>query len=177
MSLKDFIASYRDAFDAEQPSPEVWNRIQQGIARKQNSPRNFQWTLLAAATVVVAVSVAIFQQPTGDDVRTQVVATLPNDDSLYTQEFHVFSQIIDAKYRELSQIKDAQPELYKRFTGDLQKLDSAYAQLKQQLPVQVNQEMVLQAMLQNLTLQVDLINRQLGIIHQINSKSHVTKSI
>ena len=98
--------------------------------------------------------------------------TAAMDEPLYDQEMSHFSRIINIKFREIEKIKGIHPELYERFSADLQKLDTAYRQLKQQLPTQPNQELLLKAMLQNLSLQVDLISRQLGIIEQLKSVSH-----
>lgn len=206
-TLKNYIAAHRDAFDTDKPSAELWSRIEGNIAMKPAAPvvsiRAFRRSLLAAVAVVTAVSVAIFHPNPGDGTagrsdnnraiakEEHSAATMPGPgtensggsvtvpDSLYDREFYYMSRIIHTKFQEVSKIKEDHPELYDRFASDLRKLDSTYQQLKQQLPGQVNQEMLLQAMLQNLTLQVDLINRQLGIIHQLQKESHekVTKRI
>jgi hypothetical protein len=135
--------------------------------------------LIAARGVGPGTSAAL-PDTTGSNTAASNTATADNpasdtasvDESLYDQELYHFSRIINIKFREIEKIKWVHPELYQRFSADLQKLDTAYRQLKQQLPTQPNQELLLKAMLQNLTLQVDLINRQLGIIEQLKSVSH-----
>ena len=177
--LKQYIDTHRDAFDDANPDPRVWEKIAQGIAMKPapvRSLRRFPWALAAAAAVLAAVTIPLFFHFRGARAarpETAVVADTATDSTaLYDQELYHFTQIVRLKARELEQIKGAHPELYQRFAGDLQKLDSSYQQLRQDLSDQPDQEVVLQAMLQNLTLQVELINRQLDIIEQLKQDSH-----
>ena len=125
---------------------------------------------LRAAAVVVAICLPLILHTRSD--HPQAVVPIDTAESLQDQELYHFTQIINIKFREIQKIKGDHPELYERFSADLQKLDTAYQQLKEELPNQPNQEMLLQAMLQNLTLQIDLINRQLGIIEQLKNESH-----
>lgn len=175
--LKKYIRAHREDFDSEAPDPAVWDRLSQRIATNATPPvrslRSFRRGLLAAAAVVAAICLPLILHNRSD--RPPAVAqvdTAASEETLYDQEIYHVSQIVNIKFRELEKIKGAHPELYQRFSADLQKLDTAYRQLKDQLPNQSNQELLLQAMLQNLTLQIDLINRQLGIIEQLKNESH-----
>lgn len=175
--LKKYIRAHREDFDSEAPDPALWDRISQRIAMNPTaSVRSFQWGLTAAVVVLAAVCVTLFFHSRSDRNAATATATAlqdtTNDEALYDQEFYHISRIINIKFKEIEKIKNSQPELYQRFSADIQKLDASYQQLKQQLPTQTNQELLLQAMLQNLTLQVDLINRQLGIIEQLKNESH-----
>jgi hypothetical protein len=49
-------------------------------------------------------------------------------------------------------------------------LDSSYNTLKDQLSATPNREMLLEAMVQNLQLQLNVLNQQLNIIHQIKEQ-------
>jgi hypothetical protein len=201
-ALKKFIETNREAFEQEEPSPELWNKLEHKLEKANNVPllsiKSGLWSVLIAASLLVAVSVLTFRnrqvsEEGGNAVASKQIpegssATAPDTqnnhagqpaqtiqtggDSLYSQELYHFTQIINIKFREIEKIKSAHPELYQRFSADIQKLDSNYQQLKQQLPGEANQEMVLKAMLQNLTLQVELINRQLGIIEELKKESH-----
>jgi hypothetical protein len=170
--LKKYIRAHREDFDSEVPDPALWDRLSQRIATNPAAPslRSFRRGLLAAAAVVVAISLPLILHTRSD--RPQTVASIDTAGALYDQELYHFTQIVNIKFREIERIKGAHPELYQRFSADLQKLDTAYRQLKDELPNQPNQEVLLQAMLQNLTLQIDLINRQLGIIEQLKNDSH-----
>lgn len=192
-SLKKFIENNRAESDQEEPSPGLWNKLEHQLEKANNTPvlsiKNGLWSVLVAASMLVAVSVLTFRhqisptqapqapsspiQDTQNTAATQSTQTIQTGgDSLYSQELYHFTQIINIKFKEVEKIKSEHPELYNRFSADIQKLDSSYQQLKQQLPSEANQEMLLKAMLQNLTLQVDLINRQLGIIEELKKESH-----
>jgi len=75
------------------------------------------------------------------------------------------------KQSELKQIEKDHPELYQRFVKDMNKLDSSYQALKTELPKNANRELLLEAMIQNLRLQTELLNQQLSIIKQLNQKN------
>lgn len=176
--LKKYIRAHREDFDSEVPDPAVWDRLSQRIATDAAPPvrslRSFRRGLLAAAAVVAVICLPLILHTRSDRPQVAVAQTdtAAGDEALYNEELYHFSSIINIKYRELEKIKGDHPELYERFSADLQKLDTAYQQLKAELPNQPNQEVLLQAMLQNLTLQIDLINRQLGIIEQLKNESH-----
>ena len=85
------------------------------------------------------------------------------------QEMVYYAKIVDLKHDELKKIKKDEPLLYKQFSGDVYKLDSVYQSLKKELPKNPNREQLLEAMIQNLQLQMELLNRQLHIIKQINN--------
>jgi phage shock protein A len=83
------------------------------------------------------------------------------------------------KQNELRQIEKDQPELYRQFVSDITQLDSSYNSLKKELPANPNREQLLEAMIQNLQLQTELLNQQLRIIKQIKqakNKSHDNNS-
>jgi hypothetical protein len=85
------------------------------------------------------------------------------------KEMVYYAKIVDLKHDELKKIKKDEPLLYKQFSGDVHKLDSVYQSLKKELPKNPNREQLLEAMIQNLQLQMELLNRQLHIIKQINN--------
>jgi hypothetical protein len=86
----------------------------------------------------------------------------------YKEEMYHYSKLIEIKHNELKKIEKDEPLLYKKFSSDVKKLDSVYHTLQTQLPKNSNQEQLLEAMIQNLQLQIGLLNHQLEIIKQIN---------
>ena len=79
-----------------------------------------------------------------------------------------YAKLVEIKQKELKTIEKDEPLLYKQFSMDVGKLDSVYHGLQQQLTKNPNREQILEAMLQNLQLQMGLLNHQLDIIKQIN---------
>ncbi|HEV2353919.1 MAG TPA: hypothetical protein VGR89_06740 [Puia sp.] len=84
------------------------------------------------------------------------------------EEMYHYAKLVEIKQKQLKTIEKDEPLLYQKFSMDVSKLDSAYHGLQAQLPKNPNQEQILEAMLQNLQLQMGLLNHQLDIIKQIN---------
>jgi len=85
------------------------------------------------------------------------------------KEMVYYAKIVEIKHDELKKIKKDEPLLYKQFSRDVSHLDSVYQSLKNELPKNPNREQLLEAMIQNLQLQMELLNHQLHIIKQINN--------
>jgi len=85
----------------------------------------------------------------------------------YSEEMYYYSKLIEIKHDELKTLQKDEPLLYKKFSGDVNKLDSVYQALKTQLPENPNREQLVEAMIYNLKLQIGLLNKQLDIIKQI----------
>jgi hypothetical protein len=111
---------------------------------------------------------AVATKQTKEIQDKQVLNSDPQQDM--KEEMVHYAKLIEIKQRELKTIQRDEPLLYKQFSGDLTKLDSVYHSLENQLPTNHNSEELLEAMIQNLQLQMGLLNQQLGIIKKINHK-------
>ncbi|MFI5194219.1 MAG: hypothetical protein ACHQD7_09180 [Chitinophagales bacterium] len=85
----------------------------------------------------------------------------------YKEEMYHYARLVEIKHNELKALQKDEPLLYKKFSGDVNRLDSVYQALKTQLPENPNQEQLIEAMISNLQLQIGLLNKQLHIIKQI----------
>jgi hypothetical protein len=99
--------------------------------------------------------------------QTPPAGTAENDNSMDEEMYH-YARLVEIKHNQLKAIEKDEPLLYKQFASDVSKLDSVYHSLQSQLPKNPNREQLLEAMLQNLQLQMGLLNHQLDIIKQIN---------
>ncbi len=100
--------------------------------------------------------------------KNQKVKPETEVEDVYGEEMVYYAKLVEIKHKELKRIEKDEPLLYKQFAGDVNKLDSVYHSLQKQLPKNPNHEQLLEAMIQNLQLQMKLLNRQLDIIKQIN---------
>lgn len=91
-----------------------------------------------------------------------------DEESIIHEEMKHYARLVELKHEELRSIEKDEPLLYKQFASDAYKLDSVYHNLQKELPNHPNKEQLLEAMLQNLQLQMGLLNHQLDIIKQIN---------
>jgi len=216
-SLEQFINDNRDEFDSDEPSPKLWDNIQDKIMpeKKGAAPvvrMNFmRWSAAAAVLILVTGGVwflmrtnqgnivktdtntiakiqpaaskktnelptvktdsvakqqiASADKPAKDDVKKDAVV---DPDANAKEELYHFAKLVEIKHRELKSIEKDEPLLYKQFSGDVNKLDSVYHSLENKLSKKQNSEELLEAMIQNLQLQMGLLNHQLRIIKQIN---------
>jgi hypothetical protein len=182
--LERFIRDNRESFDHLEPSDDVWNKIGTAIGQPQKTTRVISmsragWAVAATLflafagilgyqmfnrtsetpSVLLADKKPVTEQ-TGDTLVNQID---PQYGKLVTQ----FTNVIEAKQVELRKMEKDDPELYKKFSGDIQKLDSAYHTLRNTLNANPNTEQLLQAMISNLQMQIDLLNQQLNIIQKV----------
>ena len=191
--LEDFINENREQFDTDEPAPHIWKNIEKDLAGAEKKTvfkiSSFQrW--VAAAAVVIAISTGAYfilspknnvadlsnnnspdqRKGTQKDILDQINPT-------YAKEVYHFTQLIELKQNELKLIEKDQPELYRQFMSDITQLDSSYNSLQKELPANPNREQLLEAMIQNLQLQTELLNQQLRVIKQIKqSKSKTNES-
>ena len=186
-NIERFIRDNREAFDHMEPSPALWDKVGQAIGEeKKNTTRvvRMSWARWAvAATLFLAlagtVSYMLLREPVID---TQIAKTpevkqnsviepvdtiVSQIDPQYAKLVSQFTEVIETKQAELRKLEKDDPALYKQFSGDIYKLDSAYQVLRSTLNANPNTEQLLQAMISNLQMQIDLLNQQLSIIKKI----------
>ena len=180
--LEQFIRDNREQFDSEEPNSEIFSKLQKQLQHPTKNNKITRINLIrlsvAAAIIVVAglltfflitkketpLSVAKTQQENTQDAASNMIEEI---DPAYAKEVYHFTQIIELKQDELKKISNENPELYREFIYDINQLDSSYNALKKELPENPNREQLLEAMIQNLRLQADLLNQQLLIIQKI----------
>jgi hypothetical protein len=176
--LENFIRNNREEFDGNEPDPLLWKKLERQLNSGEVDRKIYRmairrWAAVAAAAVLVTFGVFYF---TGKPAQNGLVArnspSQANDiitaiNPAYAKEVYHFTQLIELKQIELKKIEKEQPALYKEFLGDITTLDSSYNSLKKELPLNPNREQLLEAMIENLRLQTELLNHQLLIIKKI----------
>lgn len=89
------------------------------------------------------------------------------------EELYHYVRLIEIKQGQMKELKKTEPELYKEFSKDAEMLETSYDALKAQLSKGVNSEKLLEAMIGNLKMQADLLNKQLGILKQVHKKKNI----
>src|SRR5688572_21123749 len=168
--LEKFMRDNREQFDSEEPRPQVWASLEKQLAPADKKGKVLAMKFLrlgVAAAVLVLAGIGVFYLAFDKKgVDPPVIATTPSgttpavtEDKMleeinptYAKEVYHFTQLIELKQTELKQIEKDNPELYKQFITDINKLDSSYYTLKNELPATPNREQLLEAMIQNLRL-------------------------
>jgi hypothetical protein len=176
--LEKFVGDNRNEFDDKMPSDKVWENLAAGLA--SNKQKKFilrplyKWSI--AAAILITAGMAIFlvvntsKKNNHNFAATTKVDTVKDTNSIapeYAPEVNEFAKLVVLKQEELKALAPEQPELYRRFTTDINQLDSSYKSLKSQISATPNREVLIEAMIQNLQLQLNVLNQQLNIINQI----------
>ncbi|MET4083326.1 hypothetical protein ABIB40_003295 [Pedobacter sp. UYP30] len=170
--LENFIKTNRKAFNDGEPSGEVWAKIAINLQRKRakRSTRLLTW-LGGIAAVLTLSAMALLYIPkfiNADGTSGNVNSEIANKETKYR------SLIIEKK-DSLAIFASSNPDLYRRFTADLFKLDEEYIRLKDELQSTPNRPVILEAMIKNREIQLKLLKQQLLIINQVDSYNRVNQ--
>ncbi|MCD2423120.1 anti-sigma factor [Niabella pedocola] len=88
------------------------------------------------------------------------------------EELFHYTRLIEIKQKEIATLKNNYPELFEQFSKDLTTLDNSFATLKHKYDEGLNSEQLLGAMIENLKLQTELLNRQLEITKKLKQQKN-----
>ena len=190
-NLERFVRDNREAFDDQEPSGDLWGRIKTGL--EKNPPNHvdsdytsaFQqvhksystlWTQVildwrvaaSVAVLLLAGSFLYVNYQYGVAHQPEIVVASPT----YAKEVVQYTRQIDDKRAELKQVTENNPALYREFATDLDRLESSYRSLRADLSQNLNQDVLIRAMIQNLHYQINLLNEQLRVIQRIDRQTN-----
>ncbi len=172
--LEDIVKQNREDFDSEVPSELLWNSIQANLQKKQNKT---SWKpYVAAASIMLFIS---FTWIIANHKLNSNVEYSSTDLPVEVKEAQVqFTSLIEIKRNELNQYRNTNPELVKDFEFQLLELQKNYTQLLPQLKDDNKKDIILQAVIENLQMQVEVLNQQINIISQLKQhKNNETDEI
>ena len=170
--IEKFIKENREAFDSYEPGDRVLKNLEKEFCAPAGSSgiiRSIPWLKWSAAAAVIIFIAAgvIYFSSSEKNYAPEVASNSTDIPAEYAEEVYHFTRLIELKHKELKKIRKDEPELYKKFSADITRLDSSYQVLKEDLRGNPNEELVLSAMIENLRIQIDLLNEQLTIIKKI----------
>ena len=203
--LERFVRDNHEAFDDKEPSLDLWKRLEAGLDKSSlDKPQpeqtglstaspflhvhknrslaegrqigwpNLDWRVAASIAVLLLAGCFFYMnQRYGVTHQPEIVAASPT----YAKEVVHYTQLIDDKRAELKQMTEGNPALYQEFATDLDRLEKSYQSLRADLPKNPNQEVLIQAMIQNLQLQINLLNEQLRVIQRIKQQTNETNPV
>jgi hypothetical protein len=164
--LEDYIKEHKKSFDTELPSKELWTKIDAKLNKKKIiEPYRVALWLGIAASVMVGLTIIFYYMPTSPARNSISVADVS---PAYARKQVKYASLIDRKTDSLEVLAKENPQLYQKFSADLQEIQSNYTALKRKLPESANQALVVKAMQKNLELQLQVVSQQLTIINQVN---------
>ncbi|RVU01594.1 hypothetical protein EOD41_06405 [Mucilaginibacter limnophilus] len=169
--LEDFIKANREEFNDLEPRAALWDRIERELdvpqQPKKREAKTFSlgFVLRVAASVIIVMGVcfAVYLQ-TGKKQGVDLAEINPD----YAKQQMHYASLVQTKRTELKEMAKTDPQLYKEFSREIAKMDSAYKKLTNDIATSPNQERVLRAMIRNLQIQTEVLNQQLNVIEQFN---------
>jgi hypothetical protein len=170
--VEKFIKSHRAEMDFREPRPDLWIDITNEINDKQKQ-KSFNRSFIlwrAAAVLLLLVSTwLVVEKFTQQPVSKEIVV---NEELREAEAFYV--SLIGQKRQEVLKMSE-ELGLGGEFENEINALDSMYVVLKDDLK-NGNEENVVDAMILNLQLRIEILNRQLSIIQTIeNSRKENNK--
>ena len=172
--LKKYVADHRAELERYQPREHLWKEIDD---RMQQHRRAMLWrTTAIAASVLLMISCCAWIFVAKRDTSRPVTTTIREQPQINAAETYC-TAIMQIKDAAMEQYCRPQPELCRDFEKDMTGLNEAYGQLKKEYMVSADKKTIMQAMMNNLRMQVQLISRQLQIMETIAQKKQQTQII
>jgi hypothetical protein len=161
-SLENFISQNKAAFDDKEPSENVWKGINQKLF---NAPGLWNSLTLwrAAATILFGVC-AYLLMPKFTETKEKAIAMNEFKD---IESFYITQ--ISEKVDLLKEYDENETGL-NGYTNDFQQLEAMYQVLKEEMRNRPSQK-VKDALVLNLLIRIDLLNKQLHKIEQQESET------
>ena len=177
--LEQIIQNNREAFDNCEAPAGLWDKIDKSLGKeiiqnseadevvfkfKKSSISRFTSWAIAASVLLVMSYLSIFYLNNKSDTIEQIIADVAPQ---YGDKMVQYTSLIESKREEIKQIEAHDPVMYKEFATEIEKLNQDYQNLQTELSQTPNQEDLVKAMIQNLQVQLDILNRQLKIIEKV----------
>ena len=163
--LKNFVQKHRSAFDDKEVPAQVWENIDQSLFKKNFKIRPIHYWQ-AAAVVFFALSSFLW-------VRNGVPIAKPEEAREFADTEAFYKQQIQEK---VALIHSVNANDLSAFGQDLQQLEAMYAVLKEELEKRPS-EKVKDALILNLMVRTNLLNKQLQELDQAQEEEEDTKAL
>lgn len=166
-NIEKFISANKSEFDVDVPSDQIWLQIEMNLKAKRKKNRIRSISVAASLLILFASSMFLFQLKNDTNINSDEII---NKDVLEAQT--QFSSLIEIKRSELNQYKNAQPELINELNKQLKDLQMNYNALLPQLKDENKKDLIVQALIENLQLQLEVLNRSLEIVQNLKNENH-----
>lgn len=178
-NVEQFIQNNREVFDNCEAPAGLWDKIDKSLGKeiiqnseedeivikfKKSSISKLKIWAMAASLVLLISYVSVFYLNNKSDSTEQIIANVAPQ---FGDKMVQYTSLIESKREEIKQIQTHDPVMYKEFATEIEKLNLDYQNLQTELSQTPNQEDLVKAMVQNLQVQLDILNRQLQIIDKV----------
>ncbi|WP_421764622.1 hypothetical protein [Ekhidna sp.] len=159
--FEKFIIDNREAFDDATPSENAWNAIDQKLGKKRSIWPNM-WKVAAVLFMVSTVYLMVEKATTNDEE--------PLLSEEFTQAEDYYVGLISLRRKEIK--AQLTPEEHEQFLVEIDQLDSMYEELKRTYQTNASNDRVMDAMISNLQLRLEILNKQLDILQNIKNQNN-----
>ena len=175
--LEKFIHENRLKFDSEEPTDKLWDKIEDHVHPNLNLVRGKKainyWRVAAIILLLVSAALVVdkivFNKPV-ESGEYFITSEFQEAESFYLNLVSERKSIIEEKLKN-------DPEAKMEFLEEVEALDQKYDLLKGEIKYG-NQEEILDALILNLQMRIEILNRQIDIIekfkHRENEDENVT---
>lgn len=160
--LEKFIMENREDFNNATPSDKAWEGIDQKLGKKQ-AVWPIVWKIAAMLFLASTIYLMI------DRSQTESMEGPRLSDEFTQAEDYYVSLIAQRKQAIQEQLT---PEQHEQFLVEIDQLDSMYLELKKTYQTNASNERVMDAMISNLQLRLDILNKQLDILQNIKNQNN-----
>ena len=164
--LEQFIMENKASFESEEPSGMVWKRIDKRM-RRTNSFFQTAWKVAAVIFMVSTIYLLIEKTTSETNFGPQLSEEFREAEDYYVQLINLRKEEIQA---QLS------PEQNAELLTEIDQLDNLYIELKKTYQTNAANDRVIDAMINNLQLRLDILNKQLEILEKIKGEKNESES-
>lgn len=171
--LEKYVSDHLDDFNhMEEPSPELWARIEKTIHKKTVNWRGIIWKA-ASILIIAGLSYMVYDLT---NINKKLLSVREKSQELEIPELKeaemYYSQMVNTKLKEIQPILTKHPDINEEINQDLAELDSVYSELKNDLKDNVANHEVIEAMIQNYRLRLSILEDILNELKTNGKKEH-----
>jgi hypothetical protein len=166
--LEEFVRQHREQFDLHEPDPSVWLKINPSAAPIGKERGTLRWLRIAAALAIIfAGFTAGIYFLTGNATQEELYSSELYEEIRETEEY--YNQMVSDRYRELETFLASDPTAKEMLDADMEDLDRAYAELKEDLNDNASNPDVIEAMILNYRVKLEILE---DLLNQIKEKEN-----
>lgn len=162
--IEKFISENRLDLDDLEPKQSTWESIQKNV-RKTEMNVNWVWKVAAVVLLVTTLSLVLERTLVKNNEIMVTDAISPNEELEQVEVY--YAGLIHQKQTQIKLVIQQKNLTDVELLEDLEDLDLMYAVLKKDLEQNTNNEKLMNAMIRNLQLRVEILNKQLEILEQL----------
>jgi hypothetical protein len=163
--LEDFVRKHREEFDRHEPDPSLWLKIRP-VSPASGGQKRMRWIrVVAAVAVIFAGFTAGIYFLSGGKGGTELYGSETLQEVRDAEQY--YTRMVAERYNELRPYLEEDPRAQQMLKADMEELDQAYQELKNDLRDNVSNPEVIEAMILNYRVKLEILE---DLLNQIKEK-------